>query len=85
MRLLIEFRCQSCSKPKETLHNVESSLIKGVKLIMCKTCIDGKFEPRAFVIISIDQYGVTKEAKKIIMERRYYGDTIEATDVIVNL
>jgi len=52
---------------------------------MCKTCIDNKFEPRAFVIISIDQYGMTKTAKRIIMERRYYGETIEATDIIVNL
>lgn len=82
---MIEFRCQSCNKPKEVLLNVESSLIKGVQLVMCKTCIDNKFEPRAFVIISIDQYGMTKPAKRIIMERRYHGETIEATDIIVNL
>ena len=82
---MIEFRCQSCNKPKESLHNIESSLIKGVNLVMCKTCIDGKFEPRAFVIISIHQFGITKESRSIIKDRRYYGEPIEAVEVIVNL
>lgn len=52
---------------------------------MCKTCIDGKFEPRSFVIISIHQFGVTKEAQKIIKDRRYHGDIIEAAEVISDL
>lgn len=82
---MIEFRCQSCNKPKEALHNVESKLISGMAIVMCKTCIELKYEPRAFVILSITQFGLTDVSRRVLKEQRYYGEVIPASDIIANL
>lgn len=76
------FLCQSCDQQKASLQKVNSVLIKGWSINMCKTCVEAKLEPRSYVILAIRQFGVTDIAKKFINEKRYLGEPIPASDVV---
>lgn len=76
-----ELLCQSCGEQKMSLRKVKSSLINAVELIMCATCISNKYEPRFIVILAARTFGV-KDVKKFIVERRYLGDEIPASDIL---
>lgn len=73
--------CYSCSKSKNELHPCNSSLLKGVSLFMCQTCIDDKFEPRWVIILAGRQFG-PEYVREYVLKRRYVGQTITAEELI---
>lgn len=76
------FLCQSCDKPKAALKSVKSTVIDGVDVIMCQTCIENKYEPRFMIVLSVQTVGMTDKAKKLILERKYVGKFIEAAEIV---
>ena len=49
---------------------------------MCQACISAKYEPRFLVILFARKNGFDS-VRDYIKKRRYYGDEIKASDVIV--
>ena len=74
--------CYSCSKPKASLSLKRSTLIPGVNLLLCQTCLDSKFEPRWTIILSARKNGADY-VRDFIVKRRYVGNEITATELIV--
>lgn len=77
-----ELLCQSCGDQKMSLRKIKSSLIKTMELIMCASCINSKFEPRFIVILAARTGGNTDNVKRIIIDRRYLGAEIPASDIL---
>jgi hypothetical protein len=73
--------CYSCGKSKNELQPCKSSLIEGVSLFMCQTCIDSKFEPRWVVILAGRQHG-PEYVRDFVIKRRYVGRPISAEELI---
>jgi hypothetical protein len=48
---------------------------------MCRTCIDGKMEPRWVIILAGRRDG-TDTVRDFIVKSRYYGDPIKAEELI---
>lgn len=71
--------CQSCGKQKAELLVRESKLWKKTKLLMCKTCIDKKMEPRGFVILA-HRRGI--DVTDYIKNKRYCGAEITAKQLM---
>lgn len=74
--------CQSCNKVKAELHVKKSSLISGMNLLMCKTCIASKFEPRFVIILYGRQNGWDSVSPFLVPRQRYVGEPIAASDLI---
>ena len=74
--------CYSCSKPKANLSLRKSSLLPGINLLLCQSCIDSKYEPRWTVILSARKNG-PGYVREFIVKRRYLGNEITATELIV--
>jgi len=74
--------CYSCSKPKANLSIKKSTLITGVNLLMCQSCIDSKFEPRWTIILSGRKNG-PEHVRDFIIRHRYIGKEITANELIV--
>jgi hypothetical protein len=74
-------QCYSCSKQKDELHPCKSSILDGVNLFMCQTCIDGKYEPRWVIILAGRQKG-SEFVRDYIIKRRYFGRPISAEEII---
>ena len=75
--------CQSCGKrPTTELVSYKSRLMPSFPLIMCQPCISSKYEPRFLVILFARKNGFNS-VRDYIKKRRYYGDEIKASDVIV--
>jgi len=74
--------CYSCNKQKANLNVKRSVLIPGVTLLMCQTCVDSKFEPRWTIILSARKNG-PEFVRDFIVKRRYVGEEIKATELIV--
>lgn len=74
--------CYSCSRPKANLSVRKSSLLSGVNLLLCQSCIDAKFEPRWTIILSGRKYG-PDHVRDFIVRHRYEGKEITATELIV--
>lgn len=74
-------RCSSCNQPRNELFPKKSSLIKGITLYMCRTCIDAKMEPKWTIILAGRRDG-PESIRDYIVKRRYHGDTIEAHEVV---
>jgi protein-arginine kinase activator protein McsA len=73
--------CFSCSKQKEKIHLCKSTLLKGIDLFMCQTCIDDKYEPRWVVILAGRQNG-SEYVREYIIKSRYFGKPISAEEII---
>lgn len=73
--------CYSCGKQKNELHPKKSSIIDGVQLFLCQTCIDQKFEPRWVIILGGRQNG-PDTVRDYIVKRLYIGNTITAEELI---
>lgn len=73
--------CYSCGKQKSELHPKRSSLISGVSLLMCQSCIDLKLEPR-WVIILAGRQNDPSHVRDFIIKRRYLGKEITANELI---
>lgn len=76
-----ELVCQSCGAQKMSLRKIKSSLITTMELVMCATCIASKYEPRFIVILAARTIGMNG-VKKFIIDRRYIGDEIPASDIL---
>lgn len=75
-------RCSSCDKPKAELFPRKSVLMRGVNLYMCKTCIDGKMEPRWIIILAGRRDGF-ESVRDYIHKNRYVGRKILAEELMV--
>jgi len=75
--------CASCGEAKAELHAKRSQLFNSMKILLCNSCTESKYEPRYLVIMYARSRGVDAILSKVINQRRYVGKTIEATDVIV--
>ena len=73
--------CFSCEKQKDQLQPCKSSILEGVNLFMCQSCIDSKFEPRWVIILGGRQNGA-ESVRDYIVKRRYVGRPISAEEVI---
>lgn len=73
--------CNCCDKPKAKLLPKKSTLLKGMPLFMCETCIEEKKEPRYIVILAGRKYGIAK-VKEYIIKGRYCGKPIEASELV---
>lgn len=73
--------CFSCSKQREQLNPVQSSLMPGVNLFMCQICIDDKFEPRWVIILAGRQNGA-ESVREYIIKHRYHGRPITAEEIV---
>jgi hypothetical protein len=73
--------CYSCGKQKHRLSPIKSALFD-IQLIMCDSCIEGKFEPRWTIILGGRQYGPEK-VRDYIVKRRYHGKDITANEIII--
>lgn len=74
--------CYSCSKPKANLTLRKSSLLSGVNLLLCQSCVNDKLEPRWTIILSGRKYG-PEHVREFIIRHRYIGREITATELIV--
>jgi len=75
--------CQSCDKQKNELHVRKSRLIPGIRLILCQSCIDNKFEPRWIIILHGRQRGAYS-VEEYITRHRYVGTEIKAIELLVS-
>jgi hypothetical protein len=73
--------CYSCNKTKNKL-NVRKSILIPINLLMCETCISNKFEPRWVIILAGRQSG-SDCVKEFIIKRRYIGNEISASELLV--
>jgi hypothetical protein len=73
--------CYSCNKTKNKL-NVRKSILIPINLLMCETCITSKFEPRWVVILAGRQLG-SDAVKEFIIKRKYIGNEIAASELLV--
>lgn len=79
-----ELLCQSCEEQKLTLQRIKSSLIKTMEITMCATCIGEGYEPRFMILLAIRSSGISDMAKKFIRDRKYLGDIIPASDILLD-
>lgn len=73
--------CYSCGKQKNEISLRKSSLIAGVNLMMCATCIENKYEPRWVIILAGRQQG-TQAIRDYIVKHRYIGKDILGSELI---
>jgi hypothetical protein len=73
--------CFSCSKPKQNLTPVKSSLISGIQLFLCQSCIYLKYEPRWVIILAGRQKGADY-VRDHIVKNLYVGNKISAEEII---
>ena len=73
--------CQCCNMARAELRAYKSKLIN-MKLVMCNTCIDAKFEPRFVIILTARRHGIDA-VKDYINKHKYVGAPIYATDIVV--
>lgn len=74
-------KCYSCGKQKNELQPKKSSILDGIQLFMCATCIESRFEPRWVVILAGRQLG-PEIIKEYIQKRLYVGNIITAEEII---
>jgi hypothetical protein len=73
--------CYSCGKTKNDLNSKKSTLLPGIILLMCSTCIENKFEPR-WVIILAARRNDASFVRDFIVKRRYVGNEISGSELI---
>jgi len=73
--------CFSCNKAKQQLQPTKSSLLSGIQLFLCQTCIDLKYEPRWVIILAGRQKGAD-HVRDHIVKNLYVGNKISAEEII---
>lgn len=73
--------CYSCNKQKNEINLKKSSLLPGVNLMMCASCVELKYEPRWVIILAGRQRG-TQYVREYIIKRRYIGKEILGSELI---
>lgn len=72
--------CQSCGKQKAELIAKDSKLWARAKVLLCKTCIGEKKEPREFIILAA-RMGI--DVTDYVVNRRYCGEELLAVEVLL--
>lgn len=72
--------CYSCGQPKNELTPKNSTLLS-VNLLLCKKCIEFKYEPRWIVILAGRKNG-PESVREYILRHRYVGKEISASELI---
>lgn len=73
--------CYSCGQPKNELNPKKSVLLPGINLLLCKNCIESKYEPRWIIILAGRKYGPVS-VREYIVRQRYVGKEISASELI---
>ena len=73
--------CYSCNKTKNKLDVKKSSLLP-INLLICETCYTSKFEPRWVIILAGRSHGA-EYVKEFILKRRYIGNEISASELLI--
>ena len=73
--------CSSCRKQKNVLHAKQSTLLPGINIFMCQSCIDLEHEPR-WTIILAGRHGGFNKISAYIIDKRYTGKPILAEEII---
>ena len=73
--------CYSCNKQKGEITLKKSSLLPGINLMLCNSCIESRFEPRWVIILAARQQGTTY-VRDYIVKKRYFGADILGSDLI---
>jgi NMD protein affecting ribosome stability and mRNA decay len=73
--------CYSCNKSKNKL-DVKKSVLLPINLLICETCSSSKLEPRWVVILAGRSNGAD-HVKEFIIKRRYLGNEITASELLV--
>jgi len=73
--------CFSCNKSKQQLTPVKSSLLSGMQLFLCQSCLDLKYEPPWVVILAGRQKG-PEYVREHIVKNLYVGNKISAEEII---
>lgn len=74
--------CYSCGRPKSDLSPKKSSLLSGMSLLLCKNCIECKYEPRWIIILAGRKSG-PESVREYIVKNRYVGKEISASELII--
>jgi hypothetical protein len=73
--------CYSCGQPKNDLTAKKSSLLGGMNLLLCKKCIESKYEPRWIIILAGRKFG-PDSVREYVVRHRYVGKEISASELI---
>lgn len=73
--------CYSCGKPKGELTPKKSALLSGINLLLCKNCIESRYEPRWIIILAGRKSG-PESVRDYIIKNRYVGKEIAASELI---
>jgi len=73
-------RCYSCDQPKNELNPKKSALL-GLNLLLCKKCIELRYEPRWIIILAGRKFG-SESVREYIIKHRYVGKEISASELI---
>lgn len=73
--------CYSCGQPKNELQPKKSNLLSGINLLLCKKCIELKYEPRWVVILAGRKFG-PQFVRDYVVKNRYVGKEISANELI---
>ena len=73
--------CFSCNKSRQQLIPTKSSLLAGIQLFLCQSCLDLKYEPRWVIILAGRQKGADY-VRDHIVKNLYIGNKISAEEII---
>lgn len=73
--------CYSCGQPKSELTPKKSALLNGMNLLLCKKCVESKYEPRWIVILAGRKFGPSY-VRDYIVKSKYVGKEISASELI---
>lgn len=71
-------KCQCCSEMRQRLHGVDSSLIPGMKLMLCTECKNAGREPRHIVVLAAAS---GTDVRDFVLARRYCGVELTAREI----
>jgi protein-arginine kinase activator protein McsA len=79
-----DLQCMSCRKHKANLRVRKSKLRPNINLMLCNSCFESNFEPRAFVVIvARDRKNKGLErARDHIRNHLYVGDKITVEEIV---
>lgn len=73
-------KCTVCDKQKHELKRKVSKCLPGTPMFLCKDCLDGKREPRGYVILAGRRDGL-EAIQYWIKPQRYLGEPITAREL----
>jgi hypothetical protein len=74
--------CDGCLLQKAELFSHKSSVLKGLNILVCKTCIKNDFQPRWSIILSIQSEGLQPYLLNYVRHKKYVGEEIKARELL---